>query len=677
MNLRALVLITLSCSLVAAPPATAASKKKAKTVKCKSTQVKVTVAKKTTCVKASSFKAVTPKADRSLAATRTVVGVGVPKFKPVKLRNGKSSSATFSTKEQNAVGNWAQQAQQKLRAAAISAAQAGGLTIGGAATPSSGITAKSAWTARAAAGGVKLGDPQVTVNVNQSTGEASVSGKIEGTVELDGGATMDVDMTVSGSIGGASGTGNLSFEIGGTVSEKGKTGSRRVKMEMDPNAKRDTCPDSSGKIEYSTPYSGELSSTDTYKAGPITYGSISRSSSAKSRVRSKVTMKDDATLPKVQFEVLSDLRVKEVVKLVGIPLRNQSVNAMVTATGSLDAKTRAPDPGMKLDVNVSVKGFSSTEAAQVKADFKKVGEEQVKAALGELAQHMKSVESSAQGGKCTKLSFNPTTGDAIGKDEQAFTSAHLTAPKDGDKDVTPKISWTLTPEVGKASGGEGGSSPAQLTVTGAQANPDAARVRVKAVSHSGISEATFTAPAKPPFPKTYSGPVSFRRYRDNHGQTHETTGQGTATYTLRTARSFSDGTMTGAYDLTTLNIGNVTDVAIDADCTTTLPPYAPGSVPVTGSYLSLRISPSGDWTYIATAYYSLGILQGSRHCTVSGFTNPATIVPVFDFSTIGPAFGDSRSMSPKGTISGNVVNGIWTGASDTTGDGTWNLTPGN
>lgn len=680
MRTLALALIVAACTAVAIQPAAAAGKpKKTRTVKCKRTQVKVTVAKRPKCVKASKFKAKAPKFDRSLSATRTLVGIGGPKLPAVKLRNGRSSKGMFSAGEQAAVGSWVGQAQQKLRAAAADSARAAGLELGGASASSTGVGARAAAFAQAAASDVKFGEPKVEVSVNPSTGEGTVTGSISGTVELDGGATLDVEVTVGGTIGGASGAGNLSFEVGGTVNEKGKSSSRKTKLNLDQSAKRDTCPDAGGRIEYSAPYSGESSSTDSYKAGPITYGTISRRVAAKTRVRSiQTTMKDDATLPKIRFEVMSDLDMKQQAKVIGIRIQNVSVAAKATATGSLDARSGAIDPGMRLDVNITVKGFSGRDAAAMKATLQRTLEDQVKTLLGELAQHMRTVEDSARGGKCTKLAFNPTTGEPLANDEQAFPIAHLTAPKDGGKDVTPKISWTVTPEVGKASGGEAGASPAQLTVTGAQASPDAARIRVKAVSHTGISEATWSAPARPPFPKTYSGPVSFRRFRDNHGQTSERAGQGTVVYTLQKVRSFDDGSMTGDYDLTTLNVSSLVVKEVDGDCTTELPPYSPGVVPVTDSGLLIRVSPSGSWTYMASAYYgAFGPMPTTIHCTDSSLPPALPAVPVFKFATAGPALGDMRPMSAQGTISGSVVGGIYTGFSDTTGDGTWDLTPGN
>ena len=213
-----------------------------------------------------------------------------------------------------------------------------------------------------------------------------------------------------------------------------------------------------------------------------------------------------------------------------------------------------------------------------------------------------------------------------------------------------------------------------MSVTGAQANPDAVSVQIKAVSHAGISQTTWTAKAKPPFPKSYSGPVSFHSLRTNPvntSQTNEKAGQATVGYTLTGTQSFSDGTMTAWYDLTSLNISSVTYKDTDGGCTMTVPPFAPGPVDDSGDALVLSIAPDGSWTYMASAYHVFGIMQATSSCP----NPPQSVVPIFDFRT-RPATGSrARPMSPRGAISGNDPTGIFSGATDIVAGATWALTP--
>lgn len=676
MRPHTLLLVLLSAMLVGAPGAHAAAKP-AKSPKCKSGQVKRTVSKKTTCVAANKFKPVTPKVDRSIAVVDTLTGARLPK---VALRNGKTYAGPFSSGERLTIQNAVSVAQERLRTAAIDAATPQLTAVGVSARRATraAVSSRPVATGTRLADSVTLGQPQVNVTVDQATGSAQVTGKIDGTVKLDNGATGNFEVSVSGTVGGAAGPqGDLTFEVGGTIDEGGKSTSRKVKLTLDQSATKDVCPDATGRIEYIAPYKGSVGGTDVFKAGPVTYGSISTEHSVSSRVNSVVQMRDDATLPKVPFLVSYDVRLAQKVKLLGIPLKNVKATAIATASGTLDAKTGAIDPGMAFNVGVTTSGMSAGNAASLKAELTKQAEQMSRTMLGELAQHMQKVETAAQSGKCTALTLNPASGSQkLGAGDTATVAGHISAPGDGGKDVTAKVSWTASPEAGQATVADPSANPMSMTVTGAQASPDAARVRVKAVSHTGISELSWVAAPKPPFPSSYSGPISFQSHYQNPinlSQQQNSAGQATATYTRTSTKTFGDGTMTALYDLTTLDVSSVTREEINGSCTTTLPPFSPGVWPQTGNSLVIKVSPAGDWTYTAMAYTSFGILQGTRVC--SGSTTSQTMVPVFDFATDGPNLGDSRAMAPKGVISGGTPNGIWKPSADATRGATWSLTP--
>jgi hypothetical protein len=666
-----LPLALLGGTLAQASPAVAKAKAKSKkTVRCKGTQVRLTVAGKSRCVAARSFAPVTPKADRSIAVTRSLTGPRLPK---VALKHGRTYTGQFSAREQVTLANYVTVAESRLRAAVLG--EAAGRTDGPAVTAT-----RAAPVARAAAGTVTFNPPQVNVTIDQASGTAQVTGRIDGSVELDGGATANVEVSVSGTVGGAAGPqGELSFEVGGTIHEKGKSTSRNVKLTLDQSATKATCPDATGRIQYLAPYKGSTGGTDVYKAGPITYGSISSDHSVSSRVNAVVTMKDDATLPKVPFVVSYDVRLSQKVKLLGIPLRNVRATAIATASGTLDAKTGAIDPGMAFNVSVTTSGMSGGDAASLKAQLTSQAQSATRSMLGELAQHMKQVEAAAQGGKCTALALSPASGaQKLGEGETAAVTGHVSAPGDGGRDVTAKVRWTVVPEAGQATLADAGANPMTMTVTGARGSPDAARIRVRAVSHTGISELVWTAAPKPPFPKAYSGPVSFQTHHQNpvnSGQYQDASGQATATYTLKSTTSFPDGSMTASYDLTALDVSSLSRVEVNGTCTASLPPYAPGVVPTSGNTLVIAVSAAGAWTYSAKAYASFGVLQGTRVCTDAPNTT-ATIVPVFDFFTSGPGLGDDRSMSPQGAIAGSDPTGIYSGDPNGTKGATWSLTPG-
>lgn len=675
---RALLLVLLSSLLVCAPGAQAAAKP-SKAPKCKSGQVKRTVSKKTTCVAASKFKPVAPKVDRSIAVVDTLTGARLPK---VALRKGKTYSGPFSTGERLTIQNAVSVAQSRLRAAVVEAATpqlaAAGPTARRASRAALAPPAATATLTRTATGNVTLGQPQVNVTVDQASGSAQVTGKIEGTVQLDNGATGNFEVSVSGTVGGAAGPqGDLTFEVGGTIDEGGKSTSRKVKLTLDQSATKDICPDATGRIEYIAPYKGSVGGTDVFKAGPITYGSISSEHSVSSRVNSVVQMRDDSTLPKVPFLVSYDVRLAQKVKLLGIPLKNVKATAIATASGTLDAKSGAIDPGMAFNVSVTTSGMSAGNAAALKAELTKQAEQMSRTMLGELAQHMQKVETAAQGGKCTALALSPASGSQkLDAGEATTVTGRISAPGDGGKDVTAKVSWTASPEVGQATLADPSANPMSMTVTGVQSSPDAARVRVRAVSHTGISELSWVAAPKPPFPASYSGPISFQSHvqnPNNLSQQQNAAGKATATYTRTSTKTFGDGKMTALYDLTTLDVSSLTREEINGDCTTTLPPFSPGVWPQTGNSLVIMVSPSGEWTYTAMAYTSFGILQGTRVC--SGISTTQAMVPVFDFATDGPNLGDSRAMPPKGVISGSTPNGIWKPSPDATRGATWSLTP--
>ncbi len=658
-------------AIVAVAPAGAKSAKPP--AKCSKGTIALTVNGKRTCVKAASVKPTTSKFTSEMGWVRMALGMDGWASPRVKLYKGKPFAGFFSTKEQkNVTGLF------------------GALDSSMLSTAHSGFTTKSSRASKSARGGWKMGNSTWNQSTNADTGQTSGSGHAEGETTTDDGGTVKVEVDVDVN-GDASSGADPDVDMGVKAtyeSAPGTTSSRGFKMGVKLKDGSPSCPDYSGHVDFNEPIRVTTSSSDADHLGKLVIDSVKSARTINGSVKSSFTMQDDATLPQIPFTATMTISATLQVKVIGIPVANQKVTTKVTASGTIDPKTGNVNTGTQMDVQSTASGVGN--AASYKATMTAAALKTMRDSLGRMHGKLKALEKNALNGQCTRIDFSPSSDTVeLGKDETMQLQADLHSDTEQDRSVSGPVKVTFTPQKGKVSPASDTSNPSNVTVTGGEDIAEPAVLDVRMVSRAGISKAPWAAKMKNPFPKTYSGTMSYESVVTST-TTKTNSGASPVTWTLSKWNRRYDGSYIATYSLTSFAPTHLQQKAQSSGGCIEDSGEEIGRVSFmalgSSSFLQVIIGTDGAWKAWSRIYAPVNeyTMTGTRSGTCSGATTFYS-VPGFDYAdgarNNGSADYQFRSMPVRGAYSGTNVSGLWwqdnyaAGIYTTSGHATWHYDP--
>jgi hypothetical protein len=651
-----LVFALTSCTLVLAAllgSALPASGARA-TSRCGATAVAVTINGALTC---RPFRSVAPIRSTGSDATfiaRRMLGTDGIEFPLPKLRNGAAIRSAYTP------------AQARRIEAALRAVETEGLAAAvGALAPKSGLARlherRAARALRAAPAGVVVSQPVTTINstsasisitatVTNGTGDTTtITAGLDARINPDGTATADMNFGTSRS--DASGI-TRGSEARGNILGKDA----------------DYCPSSTGVIRYTEPTSFSSTDTISQQLGPINSGTVTTVRSSKGTATGTGRLNPDATLAPIPFRISTtstlSMRGNGLIGAIGGVLGSfYAMSATATASGTINPKTGAIDSSSRFDVRTTGTGSPEMRAAAARQAL-----DEARSLVGRQFDHFKKVERWARAGDCTYIQFEPGSGAQLGAGQTTTVRATLRMRSDAQAVVPKPVSWTMTASRGKVAPAKGSENEMRTTVTGVGpfANKTAI-VAYRAVSRAGISRETWVG-LDSPFPKTYSGTIS---YRSLIGSIVDAS-SAMVTYQLTSSTNNPDGSKSAWYEAVASDVTS-SELTINDQCTFTYGPTDPGDPQDRkAGDLEINVSPDGAWTAGALLDVALGTKTGTGSCPPPTVPPPYNPNPKFFLNTRSYG-GALQAIPPRGAFTATDVAGT---AFAGTSTASWSLLPG-
>jgi hypothetical protein len=493
------------------------------------------------------------------------------------------------------------------------------------------------------------GEPVTSIITNP---DGSVTGTLRQTSQTADGSTVDVTLGIGAKRGAKDGDLDMSVDLGGTVTQRsGASKTAGIRLVLQPGSSIPSCPTVDGKVPLRSRASATIRSGETFGSKRVRLGTVREATSVSFATTADGQMDGSARLRPIPYSVTVNVDYAATGQVLAFFSRRVRAVAKVTMTGTID-----PVSGQisgTVTSNASATGFSEGTPAANAAAFRAVVEKMARDQAGRILEQMREVEADARAGKCTTLTFSPSSPGSLRPNAATSVQAQF-ATKEGNQPVS-SATWKAAAAKGTVSpAAPPKGSSANLTVTGAATGPESARVQVTATSSAGISEGTWVGRSGV-LPPSYSGTVS----GTNNLTTFTESWSGTFTWTKTSETANPDGSILGLYALTAASVFPYTWTDGCTGGTT-----GPSGTIVAGD-VEVQVSPAGAWT----SALLLDVL-------VAPFTATCPPAPPQTI-TAGKAFFNSRNgislrpMAPNGPIAGSEsIGGIIPGTR------TWNVLPG-
>lgn len=499
-------------------------------------------------------------------------------------------------------------------------------------------------TSRAHAVTVRQSAPTVTIKPNGTVaGSASISA-------TDGASSVTLDLGITGSS-----TDGFGFSVDLTADTPAGSASAGGSISDLGTGANPDCPTATGDVRIEHRMRGQKRSSETFRAGPATLGTVRQATTVTLASQASPTMNKDARLTPFPFSVTVTLDHSRTAQALAFIQSRARAVVRGTLTGTMDPATGAISGG-STSITARASGFAADDATST-AQVRAIAERMLKDETGRLLQSARDVEDRARAGKCTRLVFDPESPGALDPDASRAVTPRL--QHGATLADIGTVRWQATAQKGTVSPASSSDAKPSLTVKAASEGPETARITVRATSPAGISEGTWTGKEED-FPLTYSGTAS-QTQSFIAPAAYAEGWQGSLTYTRTSQQRFPDGTRTALYALTSARIDQF---AGTGGCTFT----APAGGVVRAGDIEILVDPQGRWTTAVLADVEMPTV--SMTCTPAP---PSDYLPKAFMNTRTVA-GALRPMPRRGTIEGTAVTDTAGSALNPT-TATWRLVP--